>query len=142
MGQLVVAILNGTVPAHAVGPSGSNSVEGRVPDICAALNTEFQLVLHALEQAHTKNNVHKGNLLSLIWQYISTCHKANTNMNVQCLSLSQWRAPDWAKKVKYDHKTGMVKPSGLTKEQYRNQRVQGEQDGATKQANLFLKISN
>jgi hypothetical protein len=38
MGQLVVVILNGSVPTHAIGTSGSNFVEGRVPDICPALN--------------------------------------------------------------------------------------------------------
>jgi len=125
-GRLVVAILNGTVPTHAVGPSGSNSVEGRVPDIRPASNAEFQLMLCALEQAHAENNVHKGNLLSSIRQYISTCHKANPKTNVQRSSLSQWRAPDWAEKIKYDHETGTVKPSGLTKEQDRNQRAQGD----------------
>jgi hypothetical protein len=78
-GRLVVAILNGTVPTHAIGPSGSNSVEGRVPDIRPASNAEFQLVL---EQAHTENNVHKGNLLLSIRQYISNCHRANPKTNV------------------------------------------------------------
>ncbi|KIM72770.1 hypothetical protein PILCRDRAFT_15832 [Piloderma croceum F 1598] len=55
-GRLVVAILNGTVPTRAVGPSGSNSVEGRVPDLHPASNAEFQLALRALEQAHTERN--------------------------------------------------------------------------------------
>ncbi|KIM74950.1 hypothetical protein PILCRDRAFT_14013 [Piloderma croceum F 1598] len=70
-GQLIVAILNGTVPTHTVGPSGSNSVEGRVLDLCRASNAEFQLTL---EQAHTERNVHKGNLLLLILQTNPLAH--------------------------------------------------------------------
>jgi hypothetical protein len=76
--ELVSAILNGIVPTHAVGPSGSNSVEGRVPDLRPASNAEFQLALRALEQAHAENNVHKGNLLLSIRQYISACHRTDT----------------------------------------------------------------
>ncbi|KIM71211.1 hypothetical protein PILCRDRAFT_17272 [Piloderma croceum F 1598] len=144
MGRLVIAILNGTVPTHAVGPSWSNSVEGRVPDLCPALNAEFQLALHALEQAYTERNVHKGNLLSSIRQYISNCHKTNTAswMTIQQLSLNQWRAPSWAEKLKYDPRTGMVKPMGVTKEEDQNQRAQEEKDGPTKQPRLLLGISN
>jgi hypothetical protein len=89
MGQLVIAILNSSVPTHSVGPSGSNSVEGSVPDICQALNAEFQLMLRALDQAHIENNVYKGNLLSLIRQYISTCQKTASKTKVQLLSLRQ-----------------------------------------------------
>jgi hypothetical protein len=142
MAELVSAILNGNVPTHAVGPSGSNSVEGRVPDLRPALNAEFQLALRALEQAHAKSNVHKGNLLLSIRQYISACHRTNTasRMAVQRLSLNQWRAPSWAKKLKYDPGTGMVKPMGVTKEENWNQRAQ--EDRPTKQARLLLSISN
>ncbi|KIM82403.1 hypothetical protein PILCRDRAFT_7804 [Piloderma croceum F 1598] len=143
-GRLVVAILNGTVPTCAVGPSGSNSVEGRVPDLCPASNAEFQLALHALKQAHAERNVHKGNLLLSIQQYISNCHRTDTTsqMTVQRSSLNQWRAPSWAEKLKYDPKTGMVKPMGVTKEEDRNQRAQEEKDGPTKQALLLLAISD
>jgi hypothetical protein len=141
-GQLVVAILNGSVPTHSVGPSGSNSVEGRVPDIRPALNAEFRLALRALDQAHVENNVYKGNLLSSIQQYISTCHKTTSKSKVQLSSLRQWRVPDWAEKVKYDHESGTVIPSGITKEQDRDQRAKEERDGSTKQARLFFKISN
>jgi hypothetical protein len=116
-GQLVITILNGSVPTHSVGPSGSNSVEGRVPDIHPASNAEFRLMLCMLEQAHDENNVHKGNLLSSIRQYISTCHKAASKTKVQLSSLRQWRVPDWAEKVKYDHESGTVIPSGITKGQ-------------------------
>ncbi|KIM88695.1 hypothetical protein PILCRDRAFT_2889 [Piloderma croceum F 1598] len=143
-GRLVVAILNGTVPTCAVGPSGSNSVEGRVPDLCPALNAEFQVTLHALEQAHAERNVHKGNLLLLIRQYISNCHRTDTasRTTVQRSSLNQWRAPSWAEKLKYDPETGTVKPMGVTKEEDRNQRVQEEKDGPTKQALLLHAISD
>jgi hypothetical protein len=141
-GQLIVAILNGSVPTRAVGPSGSNSVEGRVPDIRPASNAEFRLALRALEQAHAENNVYKGNLLSSIRQYISTCHKAPKKTKVQLSSINQWRAPDWAEKVKYDRDSGLVIPSGLTKEQDRDKRAKEERDGPTKQARIFLKVSN
>jgi hypothetical protein len=142
MAELVSAILNGNVPTHTVGPSGSNSVEGRVPDLHPALNAEFQLTLHALEQAHAESNVHKGNLLLSIRQYISACHRTNTAswMTVQRSSLNQWRAPSWAEKLKYDPGTGMVKPMGVTKEEDQNQRAQ--EDGPTKQARLLLSILN
>ncbi|KIM72368.1 hypothetical protein PILCRDRAFT_16191 [Piloderma croceum F 1598] len=143
-GRLIVTILNGTVPTCAIGPSGSNSVEGRVPDLHPASNAEFQLTLCALEQAHAERNVHKGSLLLSIWQYISNCHRTNTasRTTVQRSSLNQWRAPSWAEKLKYDPKTGTVKPMGVTKEEDQNQRAQEEKDGPTKQALLLLAISN
>ena len=112
-GQLVVAILNGSVPTHSVGPSGSNSVEGRVLDIRLALKAEFRLALRMLDQAHDENNVYKGNLLSSIRRYISTCHKTASKSKVQLSSLRQWRVPDWAEKVKYNHESGTVIPSGI-----------------------------
>ena len=110
------------MPTHSVGPTGSNSVEGRVPDICPASNAEFQLALHALEQAHAENNVYKNNLLLLIWQYISACHKAERKSNVQHSAINQWRVPDWTEKIKYDPNTGTVKLVGYTKEEERNLR--------------------
>jgi hypothetical protein len=134
--------LNGSVPNNTVGPSGSNSVEGRVPEIRPASMAEFHLATHALEQAHAEDNVYKSNLLSSIRHYISTCHKANPKTNVQRSSLNQWRAPEWAEKVKYDPQTGLMKPSGLTKEEDRNQRIQEDRDSSTKQARLLLSISN
>ncbi|KIM88524.1 hypothetical protein PILCRDRAFT_2752 [Piloderma croceum F 1598] len=126
-GRLVIAILNGTVPTRAVGPSGSNSVEGRVLDLHPALNAEFQLALRALEQAHAERNVHKGNLLLSIRQYISNCHRTDTasRTTIQRSSLNQWRAPNWAEKLKYDPETGTE-----------------EKDGPTKQALLLLAISD
>jgi hypothetical protein len=130
------------VPTHTVGPAGSNSVEGRVPDICPASNAEFQLALRTLEQAHAKNNVYKNNLLLSIQQYISTCHKAEHKSNVQCLAINQWRVPDWAKKIKYDPNTGTVKLTGYTKEEERNWKIKDEQDMPSKQARLLLSISN
>jgi len=141
-GQLVSVILNGSVPTNTVGPSGSNSVERRVLEICPASMAEFHLTTRALEQAHAKDNAYKSNLLLLIRHYISMCHKVNPKMNVQHLSLNQWRAPEWAEKVKYDPQTGLVKPSSLTKEEDRNQRIQKDRDLPTKQAGLLLSVSN
>ncbi|KIM75040.1 hypothetical protein PILCRDRAFT_13977 [Piloderma croceum F 1598] len=117
---------------------------GRVLDLRPASNAEFQLALRALEQAHAERNVHKGNLLLAIWQYISNCHKTDTasRTTVQRSSLNQWRAPSWAEKLKYNPETGTVKPMGVTKEEDRNQRVQEEKDGPTKQALLLLAISD
>ncbi|KIM76589.1 hypothetical protein PILCRDRAFT_12642 [Piloderma croceum F 1598] len=63
-------------------------------------------------------------------------------MTIQQLSLNQWRAPSWAEKLKYDPRTGMVKPMGVTKEEDQNQRAQEEKDGPTKQPRLLLGISN
>src|SRR5258705_237694 len=140
--RLVVAILKWTVPTHSIGPAGSNSVEGRVPDIRPASNAEFQLALRALEQAHAENNVYKNNLLLSIWQYISTCHKAERKSNVQRSVINQWKVPDWAEKIKYDPNTGMVKLAGYTKEEERNWKIKDEKDMPSKQALLLLSVSN
>jgi len=140
--RLVVAILNGTVPTHAVGPAGSNSVEGRVPDIRPASDAEFRLALRALEQAHAENNAYKNNLLSSIRQYVSACHKAEHKSNVQRSAISQWRVPDWAEKIKYDPNTGTVKLAGYTKEEERNRRIKDEKDMPSKQSLLLLSVSN
>jgi len=140
--RLVVAILNGTIPTHTVGPTGSNSVEGRVPDICPASNAEFQLAMHMLEQAHAEGNVYKYNLLLLIQQYISACHKAECKSNIQCSVINQWRVPDWAEKIKYDPNTGTVKLASYTKEEERNWKIKDKKDMPLKQAHLLPSVSN
>src|SRR5882762_3760958 len=56
----------------------------------------FKHIEMSQEQAHTKNNVYKNNLLLSIRQYISAFHKAERKSNVQCSTINQWRVPDWA----------------------------------------------
>src|SRR5882724_1490221 len=100
-------------------------------------------VLHQTqEQAHAKNNVYKNNLLSLIRQYISACHKAERKSNVQRSAINQWRVPNWAEKIKYDPNTGMVKLVGYTKEEERNRKIKDKKDMPSKQALLLLSVSN
>jgi hypothetical protein len=98
----VTAVLSGTSLTVPNG-SGSAFVEGRVMEIFPKTMAEFRLMQSALEQAHSENNPNMNDLLQIVCRYIGLCHKSTCKTDLQKSVIHQWRVPNWAEAVKYDH---------------------------------------
>ena len=130
----VTAVLSGTSLSIPNG-SGSAFVEGRVMDIYPKTMAEFRLMRSALEQVHSKNNPNTNDLLQIVHQYIGLCHKSMCKTDLQKSVIDQWRVPNWAEAVKYDHVAQAVVSTGMTKMDRINQKVSSRSvQGSTEHA--------
>ena len=120
----VTAVLSGTSLSVPNG-SGSTFVEGRVMDIYPKTMAEFRLMRSALEQAHSENNPNTNDLLQIVRQYIGLCHKSTCKTDLQKSVIDQWRVPNWAEAMKYNHVAQVVVSTGMTKMDCINQKVPG-----------------
>jgi hypothetical protein len=109
----VTAVLSGTSLTIPNG-SGSTFVEGRVMEIFPKTMAKFRLMRSALEQAHSKNNPNTNDLLKIVRRYIGLCHKSPCKTDLQKSVIDQWRVPNWAKAMKYDHVAQAVVSTGMT----------------------------
>ena len=120
----VTAVLSGTSLTIPNG-SGSTFVEGRVMEIFPKTMAKFRLMRSALEQAHSENNPNTNDLLKIVRRYIGLCHKSPCKTDLQKSVIDQWRVPNWAKAMKYDHVAQVVVSTGMTKMDCINQKVSG-----------------
>ena len=103
---------------------------------------EFRLMRSALEQAHSENNPNTNDLLQIVHRYIGLCHKSLWKTDFQKSVIDQWRVPNWAKAVKYDHVAQAVVSTGMTKMDRINQKVSGRSvHGSAEHARLQLDLA-
>jgi len=121
----LTAVLSGT-SLTMPNTSGSAFVEGRVMDINPQNMAEFRLLRSALEQAHNEGNPNTNDLLQIIRRFVGTCHKSTCKTDLQRSVISQWRVPDWAEAVRYDHTAQTVVSTGMTKMDCINQKTSVE----------------
>ncbi len=119
----LTAVLSGT-SLTMLNASGSAFVEGRVMDINPRNMAEFRLLRSALEQAHNEGNPNTNDLLQIIRRFVGACHKSTRKTDLQKSVISQWRVPDWAEAVRYDHTAQTVVSTGMTKMDRINQKLQ------------------
>jgi hypothetical protein len=137
----VTAVLSGTSLTVPNG-SGSAFVEGRVMEIYPKTMAKFRLMCSALEQSHSENNPNTNNLLQIVRQYIGLCHKSVCKTDLQKSVIDQWRVPNWAEAMKYDHVAQVVVSTGMTKMDRINQKVSGRSiQGSAEHAHLQLNLA-
>ena len=137
----VTAVLSGTSLSVPNG-SGSTFVEGRVMDIFPKTMAEFRLMYSTLEQVHSENNPNMNDLLQIIHRYVGLCHKSTCKTDLQKSVIDQWRVPDWAEAVKYNHIAQAVVSTGMTKMDRINQKVSGHSvQGSAEHAQLQLDLA-
>jgi hypothetical protein len=137
----VTAVLSGTSLTVPNG-SGSAFVEGRVMEIFPKTMAEFRLMRSALKQAHSKNNPNTNDLLQIIRRYIGLCHKTACKTDLQKSVIDQWRVPNWAEAVKYNHVAQLVISTGMTEMDHINQKVSGRSiQGSAEHARLQLDLA-
>jgi hypothetical protein len=137
----VTAVLSGTF-LMVPNTLGSAFVKGRVMDIHPQTMAKFRLLCSALEQVHSKNNPNMNDLLQIICRYIGSCHKSMHKTDLQKSVIDQWRVPDWAEAVQYEHTAQVVVSTGMTKMDCINQKVSGRSvQGSTEHARLQLDLA-
>jgi hypothetical protein len=137
----MTAVLSGT-SLTVPNASGSAFVEGRVMDINPRNMAEFRLLRSALEQAHNENNPYTNDLLQVIRRFIGACHKSTRKTDLQKSVIDQWRVPEWAEAVRYDHTAQTVVSTGKTKMDLINQKISGRSiQGSAEHARLQFDLA-
>jgi hypothetical protein len=96
----------------------------------------------ALKQVHSENNPNTNDLLQIVHRYIGLCHKSTRKTDLQKSVIDQWRVPNWAEAVKYDHVAQVIVSTGMTKMDYINQKVSGRSvQGSAEHARLQLNLA-
>jgi hypothetical protein len=143
----MTALLSGT-SLSVLNASGSSFVEGRVVNINLQNIAEFTMMCDTLEDAHIHNNTHMEDLLQVLCQLVTRCHRAPKKTDLQKSVIKRWRAPAWAKALQYDPHTKTIISTGITKCKLNNQRaISGKKlstksIGSTEHAWLQLKLAH
>jgi hypothetical protein len=76
-----------------------------------------------LEDAHKHSNTHVEDLLQVLHRLVTRCHRAPKKTDLQKSIIERWRAPAWAKALRYDPHTEIIISTSMTKGELNNQRA-------------------